>query len=157
MLTLRFTRRTLASTLAAAGILIAMAAAGAAQAGECPADKMKTGAMPPSDVAAAGVTDTVIGSIDVTEQLPALEGYQIRTRMLEIQPGGIVPWHSHEGRPALIYVLEGEVQEISSDCQVPITHRAGEVSAETVGVAHWWHNTGNTVVRLLSSDIVPVE
>jgi quercetin dioxygenase-like cupin family protein len=157
MMTLRFTRRTLASTLAAAGILIAMAAAGAAQAGECPADKMKVGAMAPSDVAAVGVTDTVIGSIDVTEQLPALEGYQIRTRMLEIQPGGMVPWHSHEGRPALIYVLEGEVQEISSDCQVPITHHAGEISSETVGVAHWWHNTGDTVVRLLSSDIVPVE
>jgi quercetin dioxygenase-like cupin family protein len=158
MMTLPLTRRSLAYALAAIGIVAGLAfTGGQAEAGECPAGKMKVGAMSPSDVAAAGVTDTVIGAIDVAEQLPDLAGYQIRTRMLEIQPGGIVPWHSHDSRPALIYVLEGEVQEISSDCEVPITHMAGEVSAETAGVAHWWHNTGDTVVRLLSSDVVPVE
>ena len=36
----------------------------------------------------------------------------MRVRQLEIQPGGIVPWHSHADRPALIYVVSGEIVEI---------------------------------------------
>ena len=74
--------------------------------------------------------------------------------MLVIQPGGEVPWHSHGDRPALIYVLEGTVEEYSSRCAVPITHRAGEVSREQDNEAHWWKNNGTGVVRLLSTDIV---
>lgn len=157
MKTLRFTRRTLASTLAAAGILIAMALAGAAQAGECPADKMKSGAMPPSDAAAVGVTDTVLATLDVQDQIASVDGYELRTRMLEIQPGGIVPFHSHAERPALIYVMTGEVTEFRSNCEVPIVHKAGEISVESMDVEHWWQNSGDTVAQLLSSDIVPVE
>jgi quercetin dioxygenase-like cupin family protein len=158
MFNFRLSRRTLALAFASVGIAAGLAlSGGSVAAGECPAGKMKVGAMAPSDVTAKDVTDNVLAALDVHDQIGAIEGYQLRTRMLEIQPGGIVPWHSHEGRPALIYVLEGEVQEISSDCEVPITHVAGDISAETVGVAHWWHNTGTTVVKLLSSDIVPVE
>lgn len=157
MLTPRSTRRTLATTLAAAGILMGMALAGAAHAGECPADKMKSGAMPASDAAAVGVTDTVLATLDVHDQIATIDGYELRTRMLEIQPGGIVPFHSHAERPALIYVVTGEVTEFRSNCEVPIVHQAGEISVESMDVEHWWQNNGDTVVQLLSSDIVPVE
>ena len=34
---------------------------------------------------------------------------------LVVQPGGIVPWHSHADRPALIYVVSGEIVEINED------------------------------------------
>jgi quercetin dioxygenase-like cupin family protein len=50
-------------------------------------------------------------------------------------------------------VLEGTVTEYASNCAVPIVHKAGEVSVETKEVAHWWKNTGKTVVKLLSSDV----
>ena len=43
-----------------------------------------------------------------------------------MQPGGIVPWHSHNERPAMIYVVSGEVVEYASSCAVPITHRAAQ-------------------------------
>ena len=58
-------------------------------------------------------------------------GHLMRVRKLEIQPGGIVPWHSHDDRPALIYVVSGEIYEYASNCAVPILHKAGEVARET--------------------------
>jgi quercetin dioxygenase-like cupin family protein len=77
----------------------------------------------------------------------------MRVRRLEIQPGGIVPWHSHAERPALIYIVSGTIVEHASNCAVPITHKAGEVARETHATSHWWQNTGTVPVVLLSFDI----
>jgi quercetin dioxygenase-like cupin family protein len=75
-------------------------------------------------------------------------------RKLTIKPGGIVPWHSHGERPALIYVIEGEIVEYASNCSVPIVHKAGEVARETHVTSHWWKNLGDKTVTLLSFDIM---
>ena len=37
-------------------------------------------------------------------------------RKLTIEPGGVVPWHSHGDRPAIIYIAEGEIVEYASNC-----------------------------------------
>jgi quercetin dioxygenase-like cupin family protein len=146
------TSRTVLRSIAAAG-LIAAVTAGAAQAGECPADKIAANATKPGATEPKHVKDTVLASIDLGKEIQGFQGRQLRTRMLEIQPGGVVPWHSHEDRPALIYVVEGTVTEYASNCAVPIVHKAGEVSVETKEVSHWWKNTGKTVAKLLSSDV----
>ena len=148
-------------TLSLAGIVAGTMAAGVttASAGECPADKVvasgqgqQAGATMPKDV-----TDTVLGAIDLATEPVAIEDRMFRLRRLEIQPGGEVPWHSHEDRPAIIYVVQGEVTEYSSDCAVPVLHRAGEVSPETHGVAHWWKNTGREKAVLISADLLHAE
>ena len=77
-----------------------------------------------------------------------------RMRRLVIQPGGIVPWHSHGDRPAIIYIIEGEATEYASNCAVPIVHKAGEVATETHGTSHWWKNNGTAVVTLISADLL---
>jgi len=100
-----------------------------------------------------GVTDTVLASVDLSKEKVNLQDHQLRTRKLVIQPGGVVPWHSHEDRPALISVISGTIEEYASNCSVPIVHKAGEVSVEKSGVQHWWKNTGKTPVVLLSSDV----
>ena len=127
--------------------------ASAAFAGECPADKRGVDVTKPVTHAALGVTDDVLGSIDVAKEHGVSERL-FRLRKLEIQPGGVVPWHSHGERPALIYVVKGEILEYSSDCTVPIVHKAGDVSAETKGVAHWWKNEGKDTVVLISADLL---
>jgi quercetin dioxygenase-like cupin family protein len=58
-----------------------------------------------------GVTDTVIGSIDVAKEPAAIQGRLLRLRRLVIQPGGVVPWHEHANRPAIIYIIQGEIRE----------------------------------------------
>lgn len=129
-----------------------------ARAGECPAGKVvasgqgqKPGATKPK-----AVTDTVIGQIDVAREPVQIKDRLFRLRRLEIMPGGEVPWHEHKDRPAIIYVVKGTITEYSSDCAVPIVHKAGEVSAETHGVSHWWKNTGKETVVLLSADLLHV-
>ena len=142
---------TMAAIIAAAG----MATASTAMAGECPADKIvadgKGQAMGPTEP--KDVTDNVLGAIDLSKEKVGLGDHFLRMRRLEIQPGGIVPWHSHADRPALIYVVSGEITEYASTCAVPLVHQAGEVSIDS-GRSHWWQNTGNKPVILISSDIL---
>ena len=133
--------------------LIAMGAAAPAFAGECPADKMKADATKPVNYGPKGVTDNVLSTIDLSKEKVAVGGHLMRVRRLEVQPGGIVPWHSHAERPALIYVVTGEIVEHASNCTVPIVHKAGEVARETHVTAHWWQNNGKATVTLLSFDI----
>jgi quercetin dioxygenase-like cupin family protein len=149
------TSRTVLRSIAAAGFLAL--AAGAASAGECPADKVAANATKPGATEPKGVSDTVLATIDLGQEIDGFQGRQLRSRMLEIQPGGVVPWHSHEDRPALIYVLEGTVLEYASNCAVPIEHKAGETSIETKEVAHWWKNEGKSVVKLLAADVFHVQ
>src|SRR5262245_9912249 len=70
-----------------------------------------------------------------------------------VEPGGIVAWHSHADRPAIIYIIEGEINEYASNCAVPITHKAGDVVAE-IEISHWWKNLGDKTVVLLSADLL---
>ena len=131
----------------------ALTLAGTALAGECPAGKLAAGFGNPGH-GPKGVTDTVLSSVDLGAEKLAAKGYTFRMRKLVIQPGGIVPWHSHAERPAIIYVVSGTILEYASHCTVAIVHKAGEVSKEPVGTSHWWKNTGKVAVVLISADII---
>jgi len=124
-----------------------------ASAGQCPADKTKVGVRTSGEMKPKDVTDTVLGMIELGQEKVALADRRLRLRKLVVQPGGIVPWHSHEDRPALIYVVSGQILEYASNCAVPIEHKAGEVSVEKLGVQHWWKNNGKTAAVLLSADL----
>jgi quercetin dioxygenase-like cupin family protein len=141
------------SLVAAAGTSWLLAAA-PAFAGSCPADKMGSDVRQPDNSPAKDVTDTVIAAIDVAKEPAAIAGRLFRLRKLTIEPGGVVPWHSHHDRSAIIYVVSGEIVEYVSTCSVPIVHEAGDVTAETSATAHWWKNLGKQTVVLLSADLL---
>ena len=140
-------------TFLAATLLSSFALTAPAFAGECPADKVKAGAVKTVTHAPKGVTDKILSMIDLSKEKVAVKGHAMRVRRLEVQPGGIVPWHSHADRPALIYIVAGEIVEHASNCAVPSVHKAGEVARETHSVAHWWENKAGMPVVLLSFDI----
>ncbi len=145
---------------ALAGLLFGgIALAGPALAGSCPADMLRPdgGGEKMNSMPATGVSDDVLTSIDLAKEPAAVHDRLLRLRRLEIKPGGVVPWHSHDNRPAIIYIIQGEIVEYASTCAVPIVHRAGETSTEMHGTAHWWKNTGNETVVLLSADLFPVK
>jgi quercetin dioxygenase-like cupin family protein len=135
----------------AASMLVGSAAASA---GECPADKFKPDVRQPVSHAAKGVTDAVLAAIDLEKEPARIKGRHLRFRKLTIEPGGIVPWHSHGDRPAIIYIAEGEIVEYASNCSVPIVHKAGDISPETSGTSHWWQNLGDKAVVLFVGDIL---
>ena len=125
----------------------------AAFAGECPAGKMKADAREKVDFKPVGVTDVTLGSIDLGKQPARLQDRELRFRKLTIAPGGIVPWHSHDDRPALIFVQQGEIVEYASNCADPILHKAGDLRAEVFGTSHWWKNLGKETVILYVGDV----
>ena len=125
-----------------------------ANAGGCPADKMKADVRAPDTKPAKGVTDTVLAAIDLEKEPANIKDRQLRFRKLTIAPGGVVPWHSHGNRPAIIYIAEGEIVEYASNCAEPIVHKAGEIRPETSGTAHWWQNLGDKTVILFVGDVL---
>ena len=128
--------------------------AGAAHAGECPADKLAANNLPGAAGAPVGVTDTELASIDLAKENVKLDQRRLRMRHMTVAPGGVVPLHSHEDRPALIMVNSGEIYEYSSKCAVPILHKAGDIARESLGTRHWWKNVGAVAVELTIADIV---
>jgi quercetin dioxygenase-like cupin family protein len=140
---------TIAGLVAGAAIFATSAAAG-----ECPAGAMKANAREAVNMQAVGVTDTTLGAVDLGKEMIAAKDRTLRFRKLTIAPGGVVPWHSHDDRPALIYVAEGEIIEYASNCAQPIVHKAGEIKAETKGIAHWWKNLGDKTVVLFVGDVL---
>jgi len=146
--------------LALAAILAGgIALAGPAFAGSCPADKLRPDGSGEkmSSTPAKDVTDSVLTSIDLSKEPAAVNDRLLRLRRLEIKPGGVVPWHEHANRPAIIYIVQGEIIEYASTCAVPIVHRAGETATETHATAHWWKNTSHGTVVLLSADFFPAK
>lgn len=146
-----------ARSILAAAIAVAVSlAATAAHAGECPADKrtadgqgQKMVNLGPKDV-----TDRVVASTDLSREKLALNDHLFRARRLVIKADGIVPWHSHDERPAMIYIVKGTITEYASNCAVPVVHKPGDIAREAKGTSHWWKNTGKGTVELISVDIL---
>lgn len=139
-------------TLTAIAAMTVITAATPAFAGECPAANIGENALPGAATMPKGVTDTVLSTIDLGSEIN-VDGRSLRMRRLVVQPGGVVPLHSHVDRPALIITVQGQMTEYRSSCKTPIIHRAGEISREAGGLSHWWKNNGKTVAVLLSSDV----
>jgi len=149
--------RPIRQCLTAVGIVFSVIFTGAitASAGECPANQVvadgqgqKMGATKPT-----AVTDNVLKRIDLVNEPVMLKDHALRLRRLVVKPGGIVPWHTHTDRPAIIYIVSGTITEYRSTCKSPILHKTGESTAEVKGTSHWWKNTGKKTVVLLSADL----
>ena len=130
-----------------------MLAATAASANGCPANEMGQNALSNAPTKPVGVTDVVLEKIDLAQQMVKLADHQLRIRRLEVQPGGIVPLHDHADRPALIYIVSGEITEFASDCKTGILHKAGDTSRDA-DLKHWWKNMSKKPVVLISADIL---
>ena len=147
----RYRRTALSAALVG---LLSLAGASAAQAGECPAGKAGANALPGAASAPLGVTEMELISIDLSKEKVNLPDRRLRFRHMEIASGGVVPLHSHADRPALIMVNQGQIYEYSSQCTVPLLHKAGDIAKESNGLTHWWKNEGNVTVVLTIADIV---
>jgi quercetin dioxygenase-like cupin family protein len=145
-------RSIVCSTLLAS--LLTLAGVTAAQAGECPADKVGANPLNGAAKTPVGVTEMELISIDLSKEKVNLPERRLRFRHMEIAPGGVVPLHSHSDRPALIMVNAGQIYEYSSQCTVPLLHKAGEIAKESNGLTHWWKNEGKETVVLTIADIV---
>lgn len=102
-----------------------------------------------------GIDSTVLGAIPLEEFFEALKGRNLRAREVVLLPGAKIAVHKHDRRPALVYVLEGEVVEHRSDSEEPVIRRQGDIYFEPFGVVHWLENVSPNRVRALAVDIAP--
>lgn len=132
-------------------------------AAECPADQKKENvrAAPSDQVWDGGklqstnsIIDMITATIDVTKPPVDIKDRSFRLRRLEVEPGGIVPWHNHADRPAIAYLLKGKLTEYASNCAVPVEHTAGDVIVETPNLSHWWKNFGDKRAVVISADLL---
>jgi quercetin dioxygenase-like cupin family protein len=154
-MTINLSRRATWRNLTAAAVLAGCTALAstAASANGCSANEMGQNALTNAPTKPVGVTDTVLEQIDLSKEMAKLDDHKFRIRQLVVQPGGIVPLHDHADRPALIYIVSGEITEYASDCKVGIVHKAGDTSRDA-DLMHWWKNTGKKPVVLISADIL---
>ena len=104
---------------------------------------------PPANV---GQSDEALRSLDLTNELDSTKGRPLRMRKITVQPGGALALHNHVDRPAVTYMLQGQMtyhQEGKPD----VVANAGDGFAEGRATTHWGENTGKVPAVWVAVDI----
>ena len=104
---------------------------------------------PPQTV---GQTEEALRSLDLTNELESARGRPLRMRRITVQPGGALALHNHSGRPAVTYMLQGEMT-YHQQGKPDVVIRAGDGFAEGRATTHWGENTGTVPAVWIAVDI----
>jgi quercetin dioxygenase-like cupin family protein len=104
---------------------------------------------PPANV---GQTDEVLRSIDLSKEFDTTAGRILRMRKITLQPGGAQALHNHVDRPAITYLLQGQMT-YHQDGKPDLVANAGEGFAEGRATTHWGENTGTGPAVWIAVDI----
>jgi quercetin dioxygenase-like cupin family protein len=99
-----------------------------------------------------GQTIKVLASLELSGQIPELQGRYLRARMFTYEPGGNGLLHNHRTLPVILYVLSGTLTTCSPDgkcVEIP----EGQAHAEGKDVVHWAENRGTRPVSYLAVEI----
>jgi quercetin dioxygenase-like cupin family protein len=99
-----------------------------------------------------GVTVGPPTALDLSGEIDGVAGRQLRMRTVTIEPGGVVSLHTHNGRPAVAFVLQGTLTEHRESGEVFERHE-GESWGEGKEVTHWAENKGDGPVVVLAADV----
>jgi quercetin dioxygenase-like cupin family protein len=90
--------------------------------------------------------------LDLTNEIDSVAGRQLRMRVVTIEPGGVVALHSHNGRPAVAYTLQGTLTEHVENGGVH-ERQQGESWTEDRNTTHWAENKGDKPVMVIAVDV----
>ncbi len=117
-----------------------------------------------ADMNASGPKETtgikalrMLGSVPLAGEFDSPDERVLRGREIDIEPGGRVAVHRHDGRPGIAYIVSGELTEHRVGVDGPVVKKAGDAVWEQTGTLHWWENEGDTVARVIVVDLVPPE
>jgi len=91
-------------------------------------------------------------ALDLGGEIDGVEGRQLRLRVVTLEPGGVVGIHSHNGRPAVAYVLQGRLTEHVEGGGVH-ERIQGESWTEGKAITHWAENKGGKPVVVVAVDV----
>ncbi len=99
-----------------------------------------------------GQTEEALRTLDLTGEIESGKGRPLRMRRITVQPGGALALHNHVDRPAVTYMLQGEMT-YHQDGTPDVTLRAGDGFAEGRATTHWGENTGTEPAVWIAVDI----
>jgi quercetin dioxygenase-like cupin family protein len=100
-----------------------------------------------------GVAVQLLAAVDLGLELEGMDGRQLRTRMVTIEPGGVFgPVHDHRGRPGTVYVLEGTITDHRDG--IATDYGPGLGWPEDRNTVHWLENRGTVPAVEISVDVV---
>ncbi|RRA19518.1 cupin domain-containing protein [Burkholderia cepacia] len=105
-----------------------------------------------------GVDGKTLGAIALSAEFLAAGGSrELRMREVTIQPGGVLPMHSHRDRPSVSYVLSGTVTEYLDGSSTPRSVVAGQAYTTSGPRSHALVNTGPVPAVFLEIDLPPAK
>jgi quercetin dioxygenase-like cupin family protein len=105
---------------------------------------------PPTET--KGVTISPPVALDLAQEIDGVQGRQLRLRVVTLEPGGVVAVHSHKGRPAVAYLVQGTVIESRVDTGAHEWHE-GESWTEGKDTTHWAENKGDKPAVIVAVDV----
>ena len=102
--------------------------------------------------ATTGFSEEALRSLDLSEELDSPRGRPLRLRKLTLQPGGILGLHNHVDRPAVGYLLQGQMT-YHQEGKVDQVINPGGSFAEGRATTHWAESTGNVPAIWIAADI----
>jgi len=91
-------------------------------------------------------------ALDLGKEIDGIQGRQLRMRVVTFEPGGVIGIHTHDGRPAVAYVLQGTLTEHREGGGTYERHE-GDSWTEGKGVTHWAENNGDKAAVVVAVDV----
>jgi quercetin dioxygenase-like cupin family protein len=105
---------------------------------------------PPTET--VGQSEEMLRSIDLTNELDSTKGRPLRMRKVTLQPGGVLGLHNHMDRPAVTYLLQGQMT-YHQQGKPDLVANPGDGFAEGRATTHWAENTGKVPAVWIAVDI----
>jgi quercetin dioxygenase-like cupin family protein len=100
-----------------------------------------------------GQSEQVLRSLDLSGEFDTPKGRILRMRKITLEPGGVQALHNHVDRPAITYLLQGQMtyhQEGKPD----VVANPGDGFAEGRSTTHWGESTGKVPAVWVAVDIL---
>lgn len=102
-----------------------------------------------------GMRRIEMGKFDLGREFSGMGGRDARLRFWFMAPReGVIRFHKHAERPAIVYLLTGEVKEYKWGVAGPRIIKAGEATREAADTEHYWTNEGAATVLMAAVDMV---
>jgi quercetin dioxygenase-like cupin family protein len=99
-----------------------------------------------------GQSEQLLRSIDLSNELDSTKGRPLRMRKVTLQPGGVLGLHNHVDRPAVTYMLQGQMT-YHQDGKPDLVANPGDGFAEGRATTHWAESTGKVPAVWIAVDI----
>ena len=100
----------------------------------------------------SGRHEELLRSLDLTNEMSSVSGRPLRMRKITVEPGGVLALHDHVDRPAITYLLQGQMTYHPAGAP-PIVVNPGGGFAEGRATTHWAESTGGVPAVWIAVDI----